>query len=132
MSGDDSNLIDDVCTRCLCDVGQLDYIAATAVGVDGQDRLILARVDAIGDETVRYDRDMRRRRARADWPAAHRVRTPHHDQSARPPLRAPNERRRAVPDTREPARRSVRLAPRAGSSGPRLADQLGAKPIAPG
>jgi len=55
MNNDNANLIDDDRTRCLCDVGQPDYLAATAVAADGATHLLLAQVDAIGDETVRYD-----------------------------------------------------------------------------
>jgi hypothetical protein len=52
---DNANLIDDSRTRCLCDVGRDDYVAATAVAPDGSEHLLLARCDAIGDLDVRYD-----------------------------------------------------------------------------
>jgi hypothetical protein len=52
---DNTNLIDDSRTRCLCDVGRDDYLAATAVAADGSEHLLLARCDALGDENVRYD-----------------------------------------------------------------------------
>jgi hypothetical protein len=52
---DNANLIDDSRTRCLCDVGRDDYIAATAVAADGSEHLVLARCDALGDDSVRYD-----------------------------------------------------------------------------
>lgn len=56
MTHRDPNLIDLYRTACLCDVGQPEYLAATAVGVDGSEHLLLARRNAIGDPTVRYDR----------------------------------------------------------------------------
>jgi hypothetical protein len=40
---------------CLCDVGSADYLAAVSIGPDGDQRLILAQRDAIGDPDVRYD-----------------------------------------------------------------------------
>ena len=49
MTGEGANIIDSRRTVCLCDVGRPDYIAATAVGADGQARLVLARVEAIND-----------------------------------------------------------------------------------
>lgn len=52
---DNTNLIDDDCTRCLCDVGGSGYIAAKAIAADGSAHLLLARVNAIGDENVRHD-----------------------------------------------------------------------------
>jgi putative component of membrane protein insertase Oxa1/YidC/SpoIIIJ protein YidD len=55
MTNDNANLIDDSRTRCLCDVGRDDYIAATAVAADGSEHLVLARCDALGDNNVRYD-----------------------------------------------------------------------------
>jgi hypothetical protein len=55
MTNDDASLIDDSRTRCLCDVGGDDYLAATAVAADGSEHLLLARCDALGDENVRYD-----------------------------------------------------------------------------
>jgi hypothetical protein len=55
MTNADASLIDDARTRCLCDVGRDDYIAATAVAADGSEHLVLARCDALGDENVRYD-----------------------------------------------------------------------------
>lgn len=55
MSDDNTDIIDNHHTACLCDVGQPDYIAATAVSADGQAHLVLARVDSLGDEQVRYD-----------------------------------------------------------------------------
>jgi hypothetical protein len=51
---DRCDLIDRAHTVCLCDVGG-GYLAATAVGPDGEAHLILADRDAIGDEAVRYD-----------------------------------------------------------------------------
>jgi hypothetical protein len=55
MTNDNTNFIDNDRTRCLCDVGQTDYLAATAVAADGSTHLLLAQVDAIGDGNVRYD-----------------------------------------------------------------------------
>jgi hypothetical protein len=55
MIPDYADLIDDARTRCLCDVGAPDYLAATAVSADGTAHLLLARADAIGDENTRYD-----------------------------------------------------------------------------
>jgi hypothetical protein len=48
-------LVDPDRTVCLCDVGNPDYLAAVAIGPDGDQRLILAQRDAIGDPDVRYD-----------------------------------------------------------------------------
>src|SRR6476661_7552300 len=50
-----SDFIDPARTVCLCDVGSVDYVAAAAIGPCGEERLVLARRDAIGDENVRYD-----------------------------------------------------------------------------
>ena len=50
-----SDFIDPDHTACLCDVGSPDYIAAIAIGPDGDQRLILAQRDAIGDPDVCYD-----------------------------------------------------------------------------
>jgi hypothetical protein len=55
MNNDNANIIDDSRTRCLCDVGLDDYIAATAVAADGSAHLVLARCDALGDENALYD-----------------------------------------------------------------------------
>jgi hypothetical protein len=52
---ENASLIDDSRTRCLCDVGRDDYIAATAIAADGTEHLVLAELDSLGDETVRYD-----------------------------------------------------------------------------
>jgi hypothetical protein len=52
---EDGYLIDDHRTACLCDVGTTDYIAVTAVAADGSAHLVMARVDAVGDESVGYD-----------------------------------------------------------------------------
>jgi hypothetical protein len=49
------HIIDPDRTACLCDLGRPDYLAATAVAADGSEHLVLARCDALGDETVRYD-----------------------------------------------------------------------------
>lgn len=49
------DFIDPDHTACLCDVGNPDYVAAIAIGPDGDQRLILAKRDAIGDPDVRYD-----------------------------------------------------------------------------
>jgi hypothetical protein len=51
---DDAELVDPHRTRCLCDVGAPDYLAATTVSADGTVHLLLARADAIGDESVTY------------------------------------------------------------------------------
>lgn len=55
MISDRADLIDPDRTRCLCDVGAPDYLAATAVSADGSAHLLLAEVDFIGDENTRYD-----------------------------------------------------------------------------
>jgi hypothetical protein len=52
---ENANFIDDARTACLCDVGRPDYIAATAVGADGTEQLVLAELAALGDDNVRYD-----------------------------------------------------------------------------
>jgi hypothetical protein len=49
------SIVDDSRTRCLCDVGRDDYIAATAVAADGSEHLVLASCDALGDDNVTYD-----------------------------------------------------------------------------
>jgi hypothetical protein len=46
-------------SACLCDVGQADYLAATAITADGDEHLVLAKHSAIGDPTVRYDSSCR-------------------------------------------------------------------------
>jgi hypothetical protein len=50
-----AHLIDCARTTCLCDVGQPDYIAATAISADGAEHLVLAERDAINAEDARYD-----------------------------------------------------------------------------
>jgi hypothetical protein len=52
---ENTSLIDDARTICLCDVGQPGYIAATAITAEGREHLVLAELDAIGDEHVLYD-----------------------------------------------------------------------------
>ena len=42
-------------SACLCDVGQPAYWAVSAIGPGGEQRLILARRDAIGDTRHTYD-----------------------------------------------------------------------------
>ncbi|OBB46767.1 hypothetical protein [Mycobacterium sp. 852002-51961_SCH5331710] len=39
---------------CLCDVGSENYLAAVAIGPDGQ-HLVLAQRGSIGDDAARYD-----------------------------------------------------------------------------
>jgi hypothetical protein len=56
MPDDDSYLIDDRRSACLCDHGSR-YTAATAVAADGSEHLVLAQHDAIGNTDVRYDAD---------------------------------------------------------------------------
>jgi hypothetical protein len=51
----DMNIVDCDRSACLCAEGAPGYVAATAVGADGSEHLLLALVDALGDETVRYD-----------------------------------------------------------------------------
>lgn len=51
---DKAAIIDEEHSACLCDVGQPDYVAATAVDPDGTQHLVLARQDAIGDLAVTY------------------------------------------------------------------------------
>jgi hypothetical protein len=55
VTDDKANLLDDLRTACLCDVGGPGLLAATAIGADGSEHYLLALVDAIGDENVRYD-----------------------------------------------------------------------------
>jgi hypothetical protein len=43
-------IIDPDRSTCLCDAGQFDFLAVTAVDSDGQQHLLLAERDAIGDE----------------------------------------------------------------------------------
>lgn len=52
---DNASLIDNHRTACLCDVGQDDYVAATAIAADGTEHLVLAARAAIGDLDVVYD-----------------------------------------------------------------------------
>ena len=52
---DRTDWVDPHRTACLCDAGQPDYLAAVAIGPDGEQRLVLARRDAIGDSNVTYD-----------------------------------------------------------------------------
>lgn len=49
---DDGLLIDTDRTACLCDAGQTDYIATTAIDVDGCERMVLAHQPSIGDTSV--------------------------------------------------------------------------------
>ena len=55
MTHDHNNLMDPDHTRCLCDVGAPDYLAATAVAADGSSHLLLARAEDIGVESATYD-----------------------------------------------------------------------------
>jgi hypothetical protein len=55
----DEDLIDEVRTACLCDVGAPGYLAATAVDPDGQTRFVIADLRRIDDDTARYDRHCR-------------------------------------------------------------------------
>jgi hypothetical protein len=50
-----ASIIDDARTTCLCDVGRPGYIAATAITAEGREHLVLAELNAIGDEHVLYD-----------------------------------------------------------------------------
>jgi hypothetical protein len=50
-----TSYLDDDHSSCLCDVGGDGYAAATAVAADGSTHLLLAQVDAIGDDRVTYD-----------------------------------------------------------------------------
>jgi hypothetical protein len=52
---DRADLIDDLRSCCLCDVGQPAYIAVTAVAADGSSHLLLAEAGFVGDESVTYD-----------------------------------------------------------------------------
>jgi hypothetical protein len=52
---DNTSLIDNDRTACLCDVGQDDYVAATAIAADGTEHLVLAEQASINDPTVVYD-----------------------------------------------------------------------------
>jgi hypothetical protein len=55
MNEDRADWIDTPRCACLCDVGGGDYLAAVAIGADGQERLILALRESLGDENVTYD-----------------------------------------------------------------------------
>lgn len=55
MSVDDAHLVDHSRTRCLCDVGAPGYWAVTAVAADGTEHLVIAELDSLGDDDVRYD-----------------------------------------------------------------------------
>jgi hypothetical protein len=50
-----TNLVDLARTTCLCDVGAPGLWAAVAVAPDGTDHLLVADLDSLGDERVRYD-----------------------------------------------------------------------------
>jgi len=52
MTDDDVLLIDPHRQRCLCDVGAPGFRVAVAVDADGEQHLLLADVDRIGDETA--------------------------------------------------------------------------------
>lgn len=54
-NGSDALLVDWHQTRCLCDVGQPDYLAVVAVDASGAAHLVLAEKSAINDDTTRVD-----------------------------------------------------------------------------
>lgn len=108
---DTTSLLDDDHTRCLCDVGGRGYIATAAVSADGSTHLLLALVDAIGDERVSTTH-LSRHSTRTARPVAPRLRAPRHDQPAHPPLWPPHQDHRPpMPNQSHPFRRHVRLAP---------------------
>jgi hypothetical protein len=49
------SFIDAVRSACLCDVGAVDYVAATAVAADGGEHLVLAHREGINADTAVYD-----------------------------------------------------------------------------
>lgn len=51
----DGHLLDYDRSVCLCDVGQADYLAATAIDANGIEHLVLAERSAISDPTVQYE-----------------------------------------------------------------------------
>lgn len=53
---DNISWIDDPRSTCLCDVGLPNYLAAVTIAPDGTEHLLLAKHNAIGDETATYDR----------------------------------------------------------------------------
>lgn len=55
MTEDASHLLDEDRSACLRDVGQGDYLAATAIEFNGDEHLVLVERSAIGDDAVRYD-----------------------------------------------------------------------------
>jgi hypothetical protein len=55
ISDSSGYLIDNERSACLHDVGQADYLAAVAVGVDGTEHLVLTQLAAVGDPAVQYD-----------------------------------------------------------------------------
>ncbi|CAM3074281.1 hypothetical protein BST27_30825 [Mycobacterium intermedium] len=59
MTDNAGHLLDYDRSVCLCDVGQADYFAATAVTAGGDEHLVLARRAAIGDPTACYDSSCR-------------------------------------------------------------------------
>src|SRR5258708_652543 len=54
VMGDDTDIIDSRRAVGLGDVGAPDYLAATVISADGSTELVLARRDALGDVTARY------------------------------------------------------------------------------
>ena len=52
---DYSNLLDTDRSVCLCDVGEVRYLAATTVSADGTEHFVLALRDAIDDGKTCYD-----------------------------------------------------------------------------
>ncbi len=48
-------LVDDVRSRCLCDVGGASLLAATAIDGDGREYLVVAEVDQLGDPVAVVD-----------------------------------------------------------------------------
>lgn len=55
MNDNTNHLLDEERSACLCDVGQADYIAATAVDANGSEHLVFVERSAMGDLAVRYD-----------------------------------------------------------------------------
>jgi hypothetical protein len=101
---DDADLIDDARTRCLCDVGRPDYLAATAIAADGSSHLLLAQVDAIGAESVTYDASCSTVAHEQLGPLPLDVRPAHHYRPAHPSLRPAHKNGCPVSHTGRPSR----------------------------
>jgi hypothetical protein len=112
---ENASIIDDSRTRCLCDVGDVDYLAATAIAADGTEHFVLARCDALGDENVCYDPTCSavRHEQLGALPIEYVKRITISQRNA--PLWATDQDdRAAVPDRSHPSWPAVRAAPHRG------------------